>query len=286
MANANPSPLIEQVCPDQSNQYTTLVMDTTWECLVTGAEHLMKIDLQNKKKKFKKLVLKRKLLIGNIADVQTALELFKMNKPNSKNKKSFLSKRTKRKLGMEVIVDVEEKEIIEKNRVLDIYRRKLKKVSNKMNKMKLQSLVEMNLSRTNKKLMKKLRILENETTQSSPILEPYNISVSNEGNEITSSISTVEAKLSSLVKFLSDHISSKESSLECPVCYTLPAPPIYRCPNSHIICKSCLPRVAKKCPSCRTRSGRLGPKEIHGQAESNWGELNRLKLHMKELGLM
>jgi len=327
--DADPLPSFERECPEESNQHTTLVMDTTWECIVTGAEQLMKMDLQNKKEKFKKLMLKRKLLIGNIADVQTALELFKMNKPKSKNKKSLLSKKSKRKLGIEIVVDAEEKEIIEKNSLLDIYRRKLKNVTKKMNKMKSKSLGEINVSKTNKKLLKKLRILENETPTPSPVLapdninvsnevnetnlgeinvsktntkllkklgilenetpppspvlEPCNIIVSNEVNETNSSIDTAEAKLKSLVRFLSDHISSKESSIECPVCYTLPTPPIYRCPNSHIICNSCLPRLARKCPTCRTR---LGPKQIHGQAESNWGELNRLKMHMKELGLM
>merc|ERR1719228_938954 len=106
-------------------------------------------------------------------------------------------------------------------------------------------------------------------------------------NVATTTVSTNNSDnepLHSLVELLSSFISSKESSLECPVCYTVPAPPIFSCPNSHIICKSCLPRVGSRCPTCRTRSGRLGPRQTHRQAEASWHELTMLKNGMKQVG--
>ena len=78
-----------------------------------------------------------------------------------------------------------------------------------------------------------------------------NDSTSSNGN--TEIDCPVEVPFRSLVQVLSSYISSKESTLECPVCYSVPSLPIYRCPNNHIICKICLPRLSKKCPTCRTR---------------------------------
>merc|ERR1711915_710521 len=41
-----------------------------------------------------------------------------------------------------------------------------------------------------------------------------------------------------------------ESEIECPICFDLSRPPIYQCPEGHIICKACRPRVTR-CPVCR-----------------------------------
>ena len=41
-----------------------------------------------------------------------------------------------------------------------------------------------------------------------------------------------------------------EAELECPICFELSRPPIYQCPEGHIICNTCRPRVSK-CPVCR-----------------------------------
>eukprot|EP00092_Neocalanus_flemingeri_P081829 GFUD01102296.1.p1 GENE.GFUD01102296.1~~GFUD01102296.1.p1 ORF type:complete len:116 (+),score=29.01 GFUD01102296.1:42-350(+) len=76
-----------------------------------------------------------------------------------------------------------------------------------------------------------------------------------------------------MIEFLENYISSKESSLECPVCFTVSSPPIYKCPREHIICSSCQPRLGNKCPTCRTRSGRFIGKQVYRQAEESWKEL-------------
>ena len=41
-----------------------------------------------------------------------------------------------------------------------------------------------------------------------------------------------------------------ESELECPICFELSRPPVYQCPEGHIICGNCRPRVSR-CPVCR-----------------------------------
>ena len=41
-----------------------------------------------------------------------------------------------------------------------------------------------------------------------------------------------------------------ESELECPICFELSRPPVYQCPEGHIICHNCRPRVSR-CPVCR-----------------------------------
>lgn len=41
-----------------------------------------------------------------------------------------------------------------------------------------------------------------------------------------------------------------EAELECPICFELSRPPIYQCPEGHIICSECRPRVTR-CPVCR-----------------------------------
>ncbi|ODM97373.1 E3 ubiquitin-protein ligase sina [Orchesella cincta] len=41
-------------------------------------------------------------------------------------------------------------------------------------------------------------------------------------------------------------------TLECPVCYEFPAPPIYSCERGHFTCSSCM-RFLKSCSICRAR---------------------------------
>ena len=43
---------------------------------------------------------------------------------------------------------------------------------------------------------------------------------------------------------------SLESELECPVCTEICLPPIYQCPEGHIICSTCRPQL-DRCPVCR-----------------------------------
>jgi len=49
-----------------------------------------------------------------------------------------------------------------------------------------------------------------------------------------------------------DERSEVEAELECPVCLELSQPPIYQCPEGHIVCSACKP-LLKTCPQCDTK---------------------------------
>lgn len=61
---------------------------------------------------------------------------------------------------------------------------------------------------------------------------------------------------------MSDEIKNKLSDeklydlVECPVCFELPkSPPIYHCPNGHILCNTCHGNL-QTCPQCREPLGK------------------------------
>ena len=41
-----------------------------------------------------------------------------------------------------------------------------------------------------------------------------------------------------------------EDELQCPICFETARSPVYQCPEGHIICHTCRPRVTR-CPVCR-----------------------------------
>ena len=47
-------------------------------------------------------------------------------------------------------------------------------------------------------------------------------------------------------------IEKKEEDLKCPICLETAKPPIFMCPDSHIICSTCAPKI-RTCPECRVR---------------------------------
>ena len=53
-----------------------------------------------------------------------------------------------------------------------------------------------------------------------------------------------------MIEFLRGAIEKKEEDLTCPVCLEIANPPIFTCPDSHIICTACVPKV-QMCPQCR-----------------------------------
>jgi len=86
---------------------------------------------------------------------------------------------------------------------------------------------------------------------------------------------------SAMKEFLRETISKKESCLECPVCFHISSPPIYKCVKEHLICSNCLPRVNNKCPTCR--SGYARTDRIFRLAEENWRELQIMKTKLEEM---
>jgi len=269
--------------------------DITWGMVVQGTHEQAKVDLENKKQKYEILVRKKNELILNVNNTQSNIkthnqEILELrNKLNHYKERSVLSnkKRKQKKIGIgnksfqiQEALHMEERKLAEHESVLEKCQKKLKKIEKKFDIMKSRSLQELKVSKANKKLQKKLKAIEATSQHPGSSLGSPDDSTNSNGKAETDC--PVEVPFRSLIQVLSSYISSKESSLECPVCYSVPSLPIYRCPNNHIICKICLPRLSKKCPTCRTR---LGPRQIHRQAESSWKELDMLKTNMKNLGL-
>lgn len=44
---------------------------------------------------------------------------------------------------------------------------------------------------------------------------------------------------------------------ECPVCYHAVLPPIYQCPEGHLVCADCRPKLSGTCPECRAELGKI-----------------------------
>jgi len=53
-----------------------------------------------------------------------------------------------------------------------------------------------------------------------------------------------------LIDYITNTIDYLRQRLECPVCLYTMEPPIYQCPEGHLICATCKPKL-KKCPECR-----------------------------------
>eukprot|EP00092_Neocalanus_flemingeri_P099183 GFUD01126523.1.p1 GENE.GFUD01126523.1~~GFUD01126523.1.p1 ORF type:complete len:224 (-),score=63.91 GFUD01126523.1:23-694(-) len=83
---------------------------------------------------------------------------------------------------------------------------------------------------------------------------------------------------------LKKQISQKTRELECPVCYQVCQPPILSCPEFHLVCGQCWPRM-RHCGECRTP---YGGQMRHRYAERGHQELQELvktrEEHLKKNG--
>ena len=221
--------------------------DITWEMVVQGTNDQLKADLENKKEKYDTLVRKKNHFVEDIGNAQTSLKILSQEILDLKGKLANKSKK-KKNMGIKYkqiqeALDVQERKYAENKCVMEKCNKKLKKIGKKLNKMKSSSLEELRVSKMNKKLKKDIKALESSSRCLRSSLETLeDASVNSETAKI---VCPVEVPFRNLVEILSSYISNKESSLECPVCYDVPCLPIYRCPNNHIICKVCLPRLGK-----------------------------------------
>ena len=87
---------------------------------------------------------------------------------------------------------------------------------------------------------------------------------------------------SKLLDFLTSSILEKENDLECPVCLETATIPIYSCPESHLICSSCRPKVVE-CPECRMKYRDKKVLRRHRYAEKTATELERLKEERRKI---
>ena len=85
-----------------------------------------------------------------------------------------------------------------------------------------------------------------------------------------------------MVDFLKKAITRKEEDLLCPVCLEIALTPIFTCPDSHIICSACVPKLkVQECPQCRVVLAQ--PLKRHRFAEKTAVELEELLQAMKKL---
>jgi len=91
----------------------------------------------------------------------------------------------------------------------------------------------------------------------------------------TAAIDISSNKTDSLKEILMEVITQKEVDLQCPVCYLVSPPPLYKCTREHLICSKCFARVRNKCPTCR--SGYSRDNKVFRLAEQNWRDLQKLK---------
>ena len=122
------------------------------------------------------------------------------------------------------------------------------------------------------------RVIEEKMLKTSKIFEPTKKPNQNDSTKMFS-----ENNLA-MKEFLTKTISKKKSSLECPVCYQVSSPPIYRCLKEHLICSNCLPRINnKKCPTCRSGFAVIKDEKISRLAEENWRELQEFESKLKDI---
>ena len=87
---------------------------------------------------------------------------------------------------------------------------------------------------------------------------------------------------SQMVDFLKKAITRKEEDLVCPVCLEIAQVPIFTCPDSHIICSACAPKLkVQECPQCRVDLPT--PLKRDRFAEKTAVELEELLLAMRKL---
>ena len=85
-----------------------------------------------------------------------------------------------------------------------------------------------------------------------------------------------------MIEFLNQSISEREEDLLCPVCLEVAQTPIFTCPDSHIICSACVPKLkAQECPQCRVTLP--NPLKRHRFAEKTAADLEKLVQKMAKL---
>ena len=86
-----------------------------------------------------------------------------------------------------------------------------------------------------------------------------------------------------MVDYLKQTIAKKEEDLLCPVCLETSQIPIFTCPDSHILCSSCVTKVSM-CPQCREVLPK--PLKRHRFAEKTAKELEEFKQKLGKLSVV
>jgi len=133
----------------------------------------------------------------------------------------------------------------------------------------------LNLKRAKQEVRRKEVLALNDHLQGIAMHMKDLISENVENRKLMEENQKMKEEKSSLSSFLSESIAKKESLLECPVCFNIASPPIFKCPSEHLICSRCLPSIKGKCPTCRTSI--KGPEKKFRLAEEIFEELLKLR---------
>jgi len=77
-----------------------------------------------------------------------------------------------------------------------------------------------------------------------------------------------------LLDILDRRIAKKETELQCPICYEISTPPIFTCPDSHLVCAHCKLRISR-CSECNIPFEE--PPKRHRYAEKIAEEIKELR---------
>jgi len=127
----------------------------------------------------------------------------------------------------------------------------------------------------------KSRILKQQIELSNDQIEKSRLEVDTIQNQIDNVFQTkvkAETESDPFLAHLDKQIAQKSSELECPVCFMVCQPPILRCPEYHLVCGECWPRL-KVCGECR---GQYEGRMRHRYAERTHQDLQDLLKTRKE----
>ena len=125
-------------------------------------------------------------------------------------------------------------------------KRDLKRISKDIDVLQRQDLdIRNEISTQNRRFLHAKSVQEKKVEESREKLHQF---VSDMKMKVKDRIKTPESKLRKAPSMYDG--LNMEAELECPICFELSRPPVYQCPEGHIICHNCRPRVSR-CPVCR-----------------------------------
>jgi len=139
-----------------------------------------------------------------------------------------------------------QQQLVEAQKLEENMKKDLKRISKDIDVLQRQDLdVRNEISTQNKRFLHSKSVQEKKVEESQEKLHQF---VSNMKMKVKDRIKSPENKMKKAPSMYDG--LNMESELECPICFELSRPPVYQCPEGHIICHKCRPRVSR-CPVCR-----------------------------------
>jgi len=238
-----------------------------WNAVAGEAKKLFEIDLEKKKMLFNKLKEEKNKSLENIINIEA--DIIKHD--------NYLEKDLKELDCIEKEIDASQSTLVLKKQEV----RKLEELISKDLEKKDNLRTDMNQKRSMRENRRKEILDINKHIERLEMDMKQLFSDDGQNKKLVEENNKEKEENSALKTFLSESIATKESLLECPVCFTTASPPIYKCLSEHLICSKCLPRMKGKCPTCRTRIS--GSETRFRLAEENYKELQKIQAKLDAL---